>query len=44
MAMRKVFFMKVLVDGRSALNLLFTGALKELGLRIGDLTPFDSSF
>ena len=26
------------------MNLLFTGALKELGLGIGDLTPFDSFF
>ena len=41
---RKVFFRKVLVDSGSTLNLLFTGALKELGLRIGDLAPSDSSF
>ena len=41
---KKVLFRKVLVDGGSALNLLFTGALKELGLRIEDLTPSDSSF
>ena len=41
---RKVLFRKVLVDDRSALNLLFTGALKELGLGIGDLAPYDSSF
>ena len=34
----------MLVDGGSALNLLFAGALKELGLGIGDLAPFDSSF
>ena len=39
---QKVLFRKVLVDGGSALNLLFAGALKELGLRIGDLTPSDS--
>ena len=38
----KVLFRKVLVDGGSALNLLFAGALKELGLEIGDLTPSDS--
>ena len=37
-----MLFRKVLVDGGSALNLLFTGALKELGLGIGDLTPFNS--
>ena len=41
---QKVLFRKVLVDGGSALNLLFVGALKELGLRIGDLTPSNSSF
>ena len=39
---KKVLFMKVLVNGESALNLLFAGALKELGLGIGDLTPSDS--
>ena len=41
---QKVLFRKVLVDGGSALNLLFTGALKELGLGTIDLTPSDSSF
>ena len=41
---QKVLFRKVLVDGGSALNLLFAGALKELGLGITDLTPSDSSF
>ena len=41
---QKVLFRKVLVDGGSALNLLFAGALKELGLRLSDLTPSDSSF
>ena len=41
---QKVLFRKVLVDGGSALNLLFVGALKELGLEITDLTPSDSSF
>ena len=41
---KKVLFRKVLVDGGSALNLLFAGALKELGLRIGDLTHSNSSF
>ena len=38
---QKVLFIKVLVDGGSALNLLFAGALKELGLWITDLTPSD---
>ena len=37
-------FRKVLVDRGSALNLLFAGALKELGLGLSDLTPSDSSF
>jgi len=35
---KKVLFSKVLIDGGSALNLLFAGALKELGLGIGDLS------
>ena len=39
-----MLFRKVLVDGGSALNLLFAGALKELGLELADLTPSDSSF
>ena len=39
-----MLFRKVLIDGGSALNLLFVGALKELGLGIGDLTPSNSSF
>ena len=34
----------MLVDGGSALNLLFVGALKELGLGLSDLTPSNSSF
>ena len=41
---QKVLFRKVLVDGGSALNLLFADALKELGLGLSDLTPSDSSF
>ena len=41
---QKVLFRKVLVDRGSALNLLFAGALRELGLAITDLTPSDSSF
>ena len=41
---KKVLFRKVLIDGGSALNLLFTRALKELGLGVEDLTPSDSSF
>ena len=41
---QKVLFRKVLIDGGSALNLLFAGALRELGLRTTDLTPSDSSF
>ena len=41
---QKVLFRKVLVDGGSALNLLFAGALRELGLAITDLIPSDSSF
>ena len=41
---KKVLFKKVLIDGRSALILLFAEALKELGLGVEDLTPSDSSF
>ena len=41
---RKVRFKKVLIDGGSALNLLFVGALTELGLTKGDLVPIDSPF
>ena len=41
---QKELFRKVLIDGGSALNLLFAGALKELGLKIADLTPSESSF
>ena len=41
---KKVLFRKGLIDGGSALNILFTGALKELGLGVEDLTPSDSSF
>ena len=41
---QKVLFRKVLVDGGSALNLLFARALRELGLGPTDLTPSDSSF
>ena len=37
-------FKKVLIDGVSALNLLFTGALTELGLTKDDLVPVDSPF
>jgi hypothetical protein len=40
----KVLFRKVLVDGGSALNLLFSGALRELGLTTADLTPSESPF
>ena len=39
-----MLFRKVLVEGGSTLNLLFAGALKELGLGLSDLTPSDSSF
>ena len=41
---KKLLFRKVLIDDESAMNLIFAGALKELGLGIEDLTPSDSSF
>ena len=37
-----VWFKKVLIDGVSALNVLFAGALTELGLTKDDLVPVDS--
>ena len=37
-------FKKVLIDGGSALHILFTRSLTELGLTKEDLTPMDSLF
>ena len=37
-------FHKVLIDGGSALNILFAGSLEELGLKKEDLIPMDSPF
>ena len=37
-------FKKVLIDGGSALNILFAGVLTELGLTKDDLVPVDSPF
>ena len=39
-----VRFKKVLINGGSALNLLFVGDLTELGLTKDDLVPIDSPF
>ena len=39
-----MLFRKVLIDGGSALNLLFVGALKELGLGLADLNPSTPPF
>ena len=39
-----VWFKKVLIDGRSALNILFPGALTKLGLTKDDLVHVDSPF
>ena len=39
-----VRFKKVLIDGGSTLDILFTGALTELGLTKDDLVPIDSPF
>ena len=41
---KDVRFQKVLIDGGSALNILFAGSLKELGIKKEDLTPMDSPF
>jgi hypothetical protein len=37
-------FKKVLIDGGSALNILFTSTLAELGISKEALTPVDSPF
>ena len=39
-----VWFKKVLIDGGSALNILFAGALTESGFMKDDLVPVDSLF
>ena len=41
---RNVRFKKALIDGGSALNILFARALMELGLTKDDLIPIDSPF
>ena len=41
---RNVRFKKVLIDGGSALNILFTGALTKLGLMKDNLVPIGSPF
>ena len=41
---RNVQFKKVLIDGGSALNILFAEALTKLGLTKDDLVPIDSPF
>ena len=41
---RNVWFKMVLIDGGSALNILFIGALTELGLTKEYLAPVDSPF
>jgi hypothetical protein len=37
-------FEKVLIDGGSALDVLFRNALTELGIKPKDLEPYDTSF
>jgi hypothetical protein len=37
-------FQKVLIDGGSALNILFSSAMRELELKVEDLTAADSPF
>ena len=39
-----VWFKKVLIDSGSALNVIFVGALTELGLTKDNLVPIDSPF
>ncbi|GJN37028.1 hypothetical protein PR202_gb25946 [Eleusine coracana subsp. coracana] len=42
--MKEVKFNRVLIDGGSSLDLIFTRTLQELGLSINDLQPSSSSF
>ena len=39
---KDVRFQKVLINGGSALNILFAGSLEELGIKKEPLTPMDS--
>ena len=41
---KNVRFQKVLINGGSALNILFVGSLEELGIKKEDLIPMDSPF
>jgi hypothetical protein len=41
---RNVRFEKVLIDGGSALNILFRNALTELDIKPEDLEPYDAPF
>jgi hypothetical protein len=39
-----VWFEKLLIDGGSALDILFCNALTELGIKPEDLDPYDPPF
>jgi hypothetical protein len=39
-----VWFEKLLIDGGSALDILFCNALTELGIKPEDLDPYDAPF
>jgi hypothetical protein len=41
---KNFWFEKVLIDGGSALDILFHNALTELGLKLEDLEPYDTPF
>jgi hypothetical protein len=41
---RNVWFKKVLIDGGSALDILFHNALTELDIKPEDLEPYDAPF
>ena len=41
---KDVRFQKVLINGGSALHILFTGSMEALGLKKEDLIPMDSPF
>jgi hypothetical protein len=44
LVIKNVWFEKVLIDGGSALNILFRNTLTELGLKPKDLEPYDAPF
>jgi hypothetical protein len=44
LVIRNVWFKKVLIDGGSALDILFRNALTKLDIKTEDLEPYDAPF